>query len=93
MEGRSVAALLQLIGQELGKAASASLVSCRQTTSGRRSSSQGSRRGRRCLTELTFHVAIRISAHRSADGGWWPSVGDPVFDDVRTQIALSVNAV
>ena len=41
------------------KASSASLVSCRQTTSGRRSSSQGSSRGTRCLTELTFQVAIR----------------------------------
>ena len=40
-------------------ASSASFVSCRQTTSGRRSSSQGSSRGRRCLTELTFQVAIR----------------------------------
>ena len=41
---------------------SASLVSCRQTTSGWRSSSQGSSRGRRCLTELTFQVAIRIGS-------------------------------
>src|SRR4051794_22762651 len=41
------------------KASSASLVSCRQTTSGRRSSSHGSSRGRRCLTELTFQVAMR----------------------------------
>src|SRR3954454_17894847 len=38
---------------------SASLVSCRQTTSGRRSSSHGSSRGTRCLTEVTFQVAIR----------------------------------
>jgi len=38
---------------------SASFVSCRQTTSGRRSSNQGSSRGTRCLTELTFQVAIR----------------------------------
>jgi LigD, primase-polymerase domain len=35
-------------------ASSASLVSCKQTTFGRRSSSQGSSRGTRCLTELTF---------------------------------------
>src|SRR5436190_18793718 len=41
------------------KASSSSLVSCRQTTSGRRSSSQGSSRGTRCLTELTFQVASR----------------------------------
>ena len=41
---------------------SASLVSCRQTTSGRRSSSHGSRRGSRCLTELTFQVAMRTAA-------------------------------
>src|SRR3954453_14469004 len=40
-------------------ASSASLVSCRQTTSGERSSSQGSRRGTRCLIEFTFQVAIR----------------------------------
>src|SRR6476659_806999 len=40
-------------------ASSASLVSCKQTTSGRRSSSQGSSRGTRCLTELTFQVATR----------------------------------
>ncbi len=40
-------------------ASSGSLVSCRQTTSGWRSSSQGSRRGSRCLIELTFQVAIR----------------------------------
>ena len=40
-------------------ASSASLVSWRQTTSGCRSSSQGSSRGTRCLTEFTFHVAIR----------------------------------
>ncbi len=33
-------------------ASSASLVSCRQTTSGRRSSSQASNRGRRCLTRV-----------------------------------------
>jgi hypothetical protein len=39
--------------------ASASLVSCRQTTSGWRSSSHGSRRGSRCLAELTFQVATR----------------------------------
>ena len=41
---------------------SASLVSCRQTTSGRRSSSHGSSRGRRCLIELTFQVAMRTAA-------------------------------
>jgi hypothetical protein len=40
-------------------AALASLVSCRQTTSGWRSSSHGSRRGSRCLAELTFQVATR----------------------------------
>ena len=40
-------------------ASSASLVSCRQTTSGWRSSSQGSSRGIRCLTEFTFQVATR----------------------------------
>src|SRR4051794_19282715 len=39
------------------------LVSCRQTTSGRRSSSHGSSRGSRCLTELTFQVAIRTGTH------------------------------
>src|SRR6476646_2360827 len=41
------------------KASSASFVSCRQTTSGRRSSSHGSSRGSRCFTELTFQVARR----------------------------------
>src|SRR5690349_4425124 len=40
-------------------ASSVSLVSCRETTSGLRSSSHGSSRGTRCLTELTFQVAIR----------------------------------
>jgi hypothetical protein len=47
------------------------LVSCKQTTSGRRSSSQGSSRGTRCLTELTFQVAIRTDPHATgtADGG------------------------
>ena len=40
-------------------ASSASLVSCRQTTSGCRSSSHGSSRGTRCLAELTFQVATR----------------------------------
>src|SRR5919197_4030100 len=45
------------------KASSASLVSCRQTTSGWRSSSHGSSRGTRCLTELTFQVAIRTDPH------------------------------
>src|SRR5205823_7031333 len=48
-------------------ASSVSFVSCRQTISGRRSSSQGSRRGTRCLTEFTFHVATRTGApHASA---------------------------
>jgi hypothetical protein len=42
------------------------LVSCKQTTSGRRSSSQGSSRGTRCLTELTFQVAIRTDPTVSA---------------------------
>src|SRR4051794_37931248 len=46
------------------KASSASLVSCRQTTSGFRSSSHGSSRGTRCLTELTFQVAIRTEPPR-----------------------------
>ena len=46
-------------------ASSASFVSCRRRPSGRRSSSQGSSRGRRCLTELTFQVAIRNAAERS----------------------------
>src|SRR5207247_1032069 len=41
-------------------ASSESLVSCRQTTSGCRSSSQGSSRGTRCLSEFTFQVAIRM---------------------------------
>ena len=36
-----------------------SLVSCRHRTSGRRSSSHGSSRGTRCLTEFTFQVTIR----------------------------------
>ena len=45
-------------------ASSASLVSCRQTTSGWRSSSHGSSRGTRCLTELTFQVATRTSCVR-----------------------------
>src|SRR4051812_8074205 len=40
-------------------ASSVSLVSCSATTSGCRSSSHGSSRGTRCLTELTFQVAIR----------------------------------
>src|SRR4051794_29221667 len=44
-------------------ASSASLVSCRQTTSGCRSSNHGSSRGTRCLTELTFHVAMRTGFH------------------------------
>src|SRR2546423_13065862 len=42
-------------------ASSGHLVSCRQTTSGRRSSSHGTRRGTRCLTELTFQVAMRTA--------------------------------
>src|SRR3954447_4991121 len=44
------------------KASSAILVSCRQRTSGRRSSSHGSSRGTRCLSELTFQVTIRTPA-------------------------------
>jgi hypothetical protein len=41
---------------------SVSLVSWRQTTAGRRSSSQGSSRGIRCFNELTFQVATRTFA-------------------------------
>src|SRR5215204_2767733 len=48
------------------KTSSASLVSWRQTTSGRRSSSHGSSRGTRCLTELTFQVATRTVLHGTA---------------------------
>src|SRR3954470_17357341 len=44
------------------KASSASFVSCRHTTSGRRSSSHGRNRGTRCLIELTFQVAMRIAS-------------------------------
>src|SRR3954447_25948528 len=47
-------------------ASSASLVSCRHTTSGRRSSSQGSSRGTRCLSELTFQVTMRTDPSLSA---------------------------
>ena len=50
------------------KASSASLVSCRQTTSGCRSSSHGSSRGTRCLTEFTFQVAIRTAVHSNVQG-------------------------
>src|SRR3954451_13473229 len=58
-------------------AAAPSFVSCRHTTSGRRSSSHGSSRGTRCLTELTFQVAIRTSrtvrgAPASNIAVWWP---------------------
>src|SRR6201991_1860141 len=42
-------------------ASSVSFVSCRQTTSGRRSSSHGRSRGTRCLIELTFQVASRTT--------------------------------
>src|SRR5262245_20485229 len=41
--------------------ASLIFVSCRQTTSGRRWSSQSSRRGRRARAELTFQVASRMA--------------------------------
>src|SRR5205807_965269 len=47
-------------------ASSVSLVSCRQTTSGRRSSNHGSSLGTRCLTELTFQLATRTPRHVSA---------------------------
>src|SRR3954454_23230877 len=60
------------------KASSASLVSCRQTTSGRRSSSQGNSRGRRCLTELTFQVAIRTDPKVPAPAGF---AGSPLAVD------------
>src|SRR3954447_16812739 len=44
-----------------GNAASASFVSCMQSTSGSHSASHASTRGRRALRELTFQVAMRIS--------------------------------
>src|SRR4029077_9856019 len=43
-----------------GNRAEVVLISCRQTMSGLASSSHSSRRGRRALTEFTFHVARRI---------------------------------
>src|SRR5947209_9915926 len=62
---------------------SATLVSWRHTTSGRRWSSQGTSRRTRCRSEFTFQVAILKSAHqrrggdnldrvgqREAGGGW-----------------------
>src|SRR5689334_20950622 len=61
-----------------------SLVSCRQTTSGRRSSSHGSSRGTRILAELTFQVAIRTTpkGYRRAPPAY------PVFA-VRVEARLS----
>ena len=50
------------------KTSSASFVSWRQTTSGRRSSNQGSSRGTRCLTELTFQVVILTKPSRYRRG-------------------------
>ena len=60
VRGDLVAAAASSSSSSSANASSASLVSCRQTTSGLRSSSHGSSRGSRCLTELTFQVASRI---------------------------------
>ena len=65
MQRNLVAALGELGAEEVGNASSASFVSWRQTTSGLRSSSHGSSRGTRCLTEFTFQVAIRTLRDRT----------------------------
>ena len=59
VDGDGVPPGVEIVAQQAVNASSASLVSCRQTTSGWRWSSHGSRRGIRCLTEFTFHVATR----------------------------------
>ena len=59
VDGDGVPARGELLAEQLEERVVGSLVSCRHTTSGRRSSSHGSSRGTRCLTELTFQVASR----------------------------------
>src|SRR5262249_38591856 len=51
-----------------GKASSTHFVSCRQTMSGCRASSQETSPSRRCLTELTFQVATSMAGDISETG-------------------------
>ena len=76
-------------------ASSVSLVSCRQTTSGRRSSSHGSNRGIRCFSELTFQVAIRTATRyprcgRRSGGAILRRLDDPVILSPRPPAAVVV---